>query len=51
MYSLLSGAKIAQFKGDTVTTITLPSFDSASIRSVTLNFIIGTYGSRKIKYI
>lgn len=32
MYTLLSGAKIAQFKGDSVTTITLPSIATASIR-------------------
>lgn len=51
MYTVFSGANIAQFKGDTTTTFALPKIASTSITSVTLNFIIGTYGSRKIKYI
>lgn len=51
LFSDLMGKTIAQFYDTTSNNITLPSINDSSITTLKLNFIIGKYGSQKVKYI
>jgi hypothetical protein len=51
LYSQFSGKTLYQFSKDTTTTVSIPSFATASITSAVINIIIGYYGSAKGRYI
>lgn len=51
IFSAFSGQKLAQFSSDTSATVTIPTFNDLNITSVTLQIIVGKYGSNNAKYI
>lgn len=51
LFSVLSGAAINQFSGDTSKNITLPSVTDPNITDLQITIVIGTYGSQGIRYI
>ena len=51
LFSVLSGAAINQFSGDTSKSVTLPSVTDPTITDLQINIVIGTYGSQGILYI
>ena len=51
LFSQFSGQTLYQFSQDTTTTVTIPTFASATITSADIKVIIGHYGSDKSRYI
>lgn len=51
IFSSFSGTKINQFSSDTASTVAIPSFNDPTITSVTLQIVVGKYGSNDSKYI
>ena len=51
IFSSFSGKKIYQFSSDTNSTVSIPSFDDPTITLVTLQIVVGNYGSNNAKYI
>ena len=50
LFTSFSGKTINQFKGDISKNITLPTIGSTAT-SVTLKFIVGSYGTQRSKYV
>jgi len=51
IYSSFSSKKLYQFSSETTSTVNIPSFDEPTITSVTLQIVVGKYGSNDAKYI
>lgn len=51
IYSSFSGKKLYQFSSDTTSTVTIPSFNDATLTAVTILIVVGKYGSNDSKYI
>lgn len=51
LFTQLMGQPISQFSSISSPTLTIPSVNDPTLTTLKLNFIIGKYGSQKVKYI
>jgi anionic cell wall polymer biosynthesis LytR-Cps2A-Psr (LCP) family protein len=51
LFSMLMGKKVSKFLSSTNGSVTIPTISDSTMTSLTLNFVIGKYGSQNVKYI
>jgi hypothetical protein len=51
LFSMLMGKKVSKFLSSSNGSVTIPTISDSTMTSLTINFVIGKYGSQNVKYI